>query len=332
MQDSRSGTAVWPSGAAFLLLRTGDSWRHVTNITPVAVPTNGGLTMAASSRELVVAALPFDRLVDSPLLRGTTSGTGWSPGQLPGGLSSGRESVGLGPHGVTAVVRDGGGTVVEKTPGGWSVLTDSSRLAPGGHLQLDSISWGAGGRGWVTAHRPAGGPVAFTTGDSGRTWASVAGLVADAVAALPPCQGGQTWMLPVLSARGTMSVSSRSTRSTRSTSLGAGEAWATGALLTVPRGLPAWGCHGHDVWILGGATDGDHVYSSANAGATWTDRGIAPAGVSDLAPTGNHLGFATATTATGSVLFAVRGDGASFSPIALPGWVSAIGTQPMSMN
>jgi len=69
MRDGRSGEAVWPSGAAFLLLHTVDGWQHVTNITPVAVPTGGGLTMAASSRELVVAALPFDRLLVSPLLR-----------------------------------------------------------------------------------------------------------------------------------------------------------------------------------------------------------------------------------------------------------------------
>jgi len=267
MSDGRSGDAVWPSGAAFLLLHTVDGWRHVTNITPIAVPTGGGLTMAASSRELVVGALPFDQLVVSPLLRSPKSGTTWSPDQLPGALTLGRQSVALGPRGATAVLRQAGGTVVEKGEHGWSVLTDASRLAPGGHLHLDGLRWGAGGRGWLTGHGPAGSPVAFTTNDFGRRWAAVAGLAPDAVAALTPCGGDQAWVLPVVRARGTMSIAA---------SVDGGATWATGAPLTVPHGSPAWGCHGQDVWMLGGAASGDHVYSSANAGVTWTDHGAAP--------------------------------------------------------
>jgi len=323
MSDGRSGDAVWPSGAAFLLLHTVDGWRHVTNITPIAVPTGGGLTMAASSRELVVGALPFDQLVVSPLLRSPNSGTTWSPDQLPGALTLGRQSVALGPRGATAVLRQAGGTVVEKGEHGWSVLTDASRLAPGGHLHLDGLRWGAGGRGWLTGHGPAGSPVAFTTSDFGRMWAAVAGLAPDAVAALTPCGGDQAWVLPVVRARGTMSIAA---------SVDGGATWATGAPLTVPHGSPAWGCHGQDVWMLGGAASGDHVYSSANAGVTWTDHGAAPLGVTDLAPTGSGAGFATGTTAKGAILWAVRGDGTSFSHVALPGWVTTVGNQMVSQN
>ena len=323
MQDSHSGTAVWPSGAEFLLLHTVDGWRHVTNITPVAVPTGGGLSMSARSRELVVAVLPFHQLVISPILRSTASGTNWSPGQLPGGLTIGRQSIGIGPRGVTAVLRTGGGTVVEKGPGGWSVLTDASRLAGGRHLQLDAISWGVGGRGWVTGHGPAGGPVAFTTKNSGTTWAAVVGLASDAVAALTPCGRGQTWMLPVVRARGTMSIAR---------SVDGGATWATGAPLTVPLGLPVWGCHAQAAWMMGSATGGDHVYSSGNAGRTWTDHGVAPDGVTDLEPTGNHTGFATTTQTNGAILWAVRGDGAFFSPMTLPGWVGSVGNQMTPMN
>ena len=323
MSDGRSGDAVWPSGAAFLLLHTVDGWRHVTNITPIAVPTGGGLTMAASSRELVVGALPFDQLVVSPLLRSPNSGTTWSPDQLPGALTLGRQSVALGPRGATAVLRQAGGTVVEKGEHGWSALTDASRLAPGGHLHLDGLRWGAGGRGWLTGHGPAGSPVAFTTNDFGRRWAAVAGLAPDAVAALTPCGGDQAWVLPVVRARGTMSIAA---------SVDGGATWATGAPLTVPHGSPAWGCHGQDVWMLGGAASGDHVYSSANAGVTWTDHGAAPLGVTDLAPTGSGAGFATGTTAKGAILWAVRGDGTSFSHVALPGWVTTVGNQMVSQN
>ena len=323
MQDDRSGDAVWPSGGAFLVLRTVDGWRHVINITPIAVPTGGGLTMAASSDALVVAALSFDQMVVSPLLRSTSSGKSWSPGQLPGGLTLARESVSFGPRGVTAVLSEGGGTVVAEGQTGWGVLTSASRLVPGGQLRLDALSWSVGGRGWLTGHGPAGTPVAFTTTDSGLTWDAVVGLGSDAVASLAPCGAGQTWTLPVVHAGGTMSIAA---------SVDAGATWATGAPLTVPLGPPAWGCHGQEVWMLGGAAGGDNMYSSADAGETWTDNGVAPAGVTDLAPTGSHVGFATTATAKGAALWVVRGDGAAFSPVALPGWVATIGnpTVPQS--
>lgn len=323
MRDKRVGEAVWPSGAAFLLLHTVDAWRHVTNITPIAMPTGGGLTMATSSRELVVAALPFNQLVVSPLLRSATSGTSWSPDELPGGLTLGRHSMALGPRGVTAVLRTGGGTVVEEGQGGWSVLTDASRLVPGGHLHLDGLAWGGGGRGWLTGHGPAGSPVAFTTDDFGRTWAAVGGLGPDAVAAMTPCGGGQQWTMPVVRAHGTISVAA---------SDDGGATWATGAALTVPLGPPAWGCHGQEMWMVGGAVDGDHVYSSLNAGLTWARQGVAPAGLTDLIPTGDHGGFATSTTKTGAVLWAAHRDGAWFSAVPLPGWVATVGNQRTSQN
>ena len=112
----------------------------------------------------------------------------------------------------------------------------------------------------------------------------------------------------------------------------AGATWTTGAPLTLPRGLPVWGCHGPDVWMLGAVAGDNHVYSSANAGTTWTDRGVAPGGVTDLEPTGAHAGFAATTTTHGAVLWAVHGDGASFSQIALPRWVATAGVQTMSMS
>ena len=328
MSDRRSGEAVWPSGAAFLLLRTTDGWAHVTNITPVAVPTGGGLSMAADSGGLVVAVLPFDQLVFSPLLLRSLSASSWSPDTTPGALAPGRHSVSISPRSVTAVLRARGGTVVEKGKQGWRVLTDAARLAPGRHLQLDGVGWGTDGRGWLTGHGPAGSPVAFTTGDFGATWAAVGGLGSDDVAALTPCGGEQQWTMPVIRAHGTVALAATTD---------GGVTWVTGASLTLPAGVPAWGCHGREVWMLGGAADsndpadrqagGDSVYSSLDAGTTWTKQGPAPAGVSDLVPTGDHGGFATSATSKGPVLWAVRRDGASFTPIALPSWVATVGQQ-----
>ncbi|MEP7034908.1 MAG: hypothetical protein ABI934_04920 [Actinomycetota bacterium] len=325
MSDSGSGVAVWPSGPAFLLLHTTDGWARVTNITPIAVPTGGGLTFAAGSGELVVAALPFDQLLFSPLLRRPITAASWTPGQTPGALAPGRNSVAISPRGVTAVLRAGGGTVVEDGQKGWRVLTDAARLAPGRRLQLDGLSWGVRGRGWLTGHGPGGSHVAFTTTDFGATWSAVGGLGSDVVAALTPCGGEQQWTMPVIRTGGTVALAATSD---------GGATWVIGAPLTLPAGVPAWGCHGREVWMLGVADSGeqagrqagdDSVYSSINAGLTWTKRGPAPAGVSDLAPTGDHRGFATSTTSKGPVLWAVSGDGASFSPMALPGWVASFG-------
>lgn len=322
MRDSSAGDAVWPSGTSFVLLHTVDGWRHVTNITPSAVPTGGGLAIATSSRELVVAVLPFDRLVVSPVLTRTSTGGIWSADELPGGLRPGRGAVALGPGGVTAILATGGGTVVQKGPHGWVILSSASRLMPGGPLRLDSLSWAEDGRrGWLTGHGPAGSPVAFTTNDSGQAWEPIPipGLASDAVAALTPCRaGGRTWTLPVVRARGTISVAS---------SADDGATWSTGVAVRVPLGVPAWGCHGAQVWLLGGSANGDHVYSSANFGATWSDQGLAPVGISDLIPTGGHEGFAASATKKGAVLWAVRRDGGSFSPLALPSWVAAVGQQ-----
>jgi hypothetical protein len=86
--------------------------------------------------------------------------------------------------------------------------------------------------------------------------------------------------------------------------------------------------------MIGGTPGVDHVYSSANAGLTWVDRGVAPAGVTDLEPTGGHAGFAAGTVGTtgkGAVLWAVSGDGALFSPVELPRWVKTTGNSSMAM-
>jgi len=321
MRDSRTGDAVWSSGAAFLLLHTVDGWRHLTNITPLAVPTAGGLTVASSSGELVVAALPFDRLLVSPFLRAPLAGITWVPEDTPGALAAGRQSVAFGPRGVTALLRAGGGTAVERGKAGWAVLTDASRLAPGGHVHLDGLSWGAGGRGWLTGHGPVGSPVAFSTNDFGRTWAAVAGLAPDAEVALTPCGGNEGWTMPVEGANGTIALAA---------SKDGGVTWSTGAPLMLPLGQPAWGCHGTEVWLLGGAADGDRVYSSMDAGLTWKRQALAPEGLTDLAPTGGHEGFASSATTNGVLLWSVSGSGASFAPMVLPGWVATVGNQMTS--
>ena len=40
------GWATWRSGDSWILLQTADGFRHVTNATPIAVPTDGGVVAA----------------------------------------------------------------------------------------------------------------------------------------------------------------------------------------------------------------------------------------------------------------------------------------------
>ncbi|MDQ1601677.1 MAG: hypothetical protein QOD68_3151, partial [Actinomycetota bacterium] len=114
MSDARHGWAVWPSGKSWLVLQTSDGWTHVRNATPVGVPTNGGLALAAAAGSVAVAVLPYDRLLASPLLTAAsqTGTAAWEPQELPGAVVDARASVAVSPEGPMVVLRRGGGTLV----------------------------------------------------------------------------------------------------------------------------------------------------------------------------------------------------------------------------
>jgi hypothetical protein len=85
-----------------------------------------------------------------------------------------------------------------------------------------------------------------------------------------------------------------------------------------------WGCSGDDVWLVAGSAHGEEIFASSDRGATWSRRGSAPAGLTDLSPTGGGTGFA-ASGGRQPTLWAVTGDGARFTSVALPSWVATVG-------
>lgn len=312
-----AGWAIWPSADSWLLLRTSDGWRHVTNSTPVAVPTRGGLVANESAGRVAVAIGAYDRLIRSPLLTRAREARSWDPAQLPGAVADSRGAVSIVTGRPTVVLTDGGGTVVAATKDGWERVTDATALAPGGGLRLDGVTWASRTVGWVTGHGQAGTPMAFQTGDAGHTWRSVPTAAGATVTALAPCGAGGSWVLPVV-ADGAVTMS-------RTSNLG--RTWITGASLPLPSGSLAWGCRGDEVWMAGSAGHADHVFASNDGGASWRNAGPTPDGLTDLAPTANGSGFAASTSSKGPTLWSVTDNGARFTPRALPGWVASLGAQ-----
>ena len=210
-----------------------------------------------------------------------------------------------------------GGIVLTRTATGWSTVADLRQLAPAGGVRIDSIVWGSTSLGWLTAHGRAGQPMAFQTSNGGAAWTPVPLATGSVVAALAPCGAGASWLLPVIDAAGSERILRTSD---------GGLTWNAGTPLSVAAGEPAWGCLGDEVWTAARVGSADRVLASKDAGNEWVDRGPAPAGLTDLTPTGDGVGFAASTGKT-ATLWAVSADGASFNAVGLPGWVAAVGSQ-----
>jgi hypothetical protein len=319
MSNGRVGWAVWPSGASWVVLHTTDGWAGATNATPVAVPTGGGLVLAASADGAVTVAVePYERLVTSPLLTRAGATADWRPEELPGAVFDSRDAVSTSAKGTTVVLDKADGTVVTGGNAGWATVTDSSTLAPGGRLRLDGVTFADDTVGWLTGHGPSHSAVAFQTTDAGRTWTSVPGLPSSAIAALAPCGAGQSWLLPVVRTDNKV-VLERTTDD--------GKVWTGGGAIAAPSGSPVWGCAGNEVWMAGSVGGKNHIFASSDGGATWSDRGRAPAALTDLTPLGDGTGFAASGSSQHPLLWAVAGNGAQLSPRPLPGWVATLGAQ-----
>jgi hypothetical protein len=317
MASAQTGWAVWPSGSSWLLLGTDDGWRSVKNVTPVAVPTGGGLVVTSAGEEVAAAVGAYERLVSSPVLTKKSATMQWRPAELPGAVVDDRNAISLRAGRAAAIVTQSGGTVVMDEDGSWVTMATAAGLVPKGTLRLDTVTWAGSAVGWLTGHGPAGTTVAFQTTDGGRSWSSVPGTAPSTVAALAPCGQGRNWLLPVI---GGGEITLRRTRDD-------GRSWHTGTAIPLASGAPAWGCQGSHVWVVGRSGSADHIFASDDGGQTWVDRGSAPQGLCALSPDSRDSGFAVSRTGTTTTLWAVTSDGAHFSARSLPGWVATLGGQ-----
>lgn len=311
MSNATNGVAVWRSGSAWLLLSTSDGFAHVTNRTPIGVETDGGLTLTVSSQHYAVAVGAHDRLVRSPLLTAGAEDWRWSPDELPGAVSGARGALAYSAVGLTAVLSAAPVTLVRNAENRWPGLVTPAQPAGG---RLDSVTW-SGRLGWLTGHGPAGSAMAYRTTDSGAHWAPIDATRHGIIAALAPCAGTHSWLLPVVAADNT----ERILRTTDG-----GQHWQAGAAQPAPEGSAVWGCSGDEVWLAARGPDGDRIVTSNDEGEHWSDRGQAPRGLSDLTPTGGGVGYAASDDGSPQ-LWRVTGEGAQLTRIPLPPWVATLG-------
>jgi photosystem II stability/assembly factor-like uncharacterized protein len=319
MASGQSGYGVLRTGSSSIVAHTSDGWRTATNVTPPAVPTGGGLSLAVGPGALAVGVDPYERLLTSPLLTSVDGGRTWAPSELPGALSGGRHSVGYAGTTVTAVVSTGRGTLVEPSGDGWRVLTGAAALSTAPRLVIDSVQWAGPDIGWVTGHNPDGGAVAFATSDGGRTWGPVGAVDSSAIAALAPCGAERVWQLPIID-------SQLSLRILRTTDDGA--TWAAGAPLAVRTTSPAWSCQGPQTLV--GGSDG-RLFSSTDAGSTWQAGPAMPSVVGGLSgrPGGTALAVST-DPASGDPKLWASVDGSAFAAVLLPDWIGKLSAEQVS--
>ena len=314
MTSPSSGYATWPSGDQWVLLATRDGWRTITNATPAAVPTGGGLLVAAASGRIALAVGPYNRLTVSPVLSRALTSAIWQPAELPDAVVDNRNAVALRADRVTAVTSAAGGTVVIADVAGWTTLVTGRQLA-GDRLALQTVTWADARVGWVTGQGPAGSQVAFQTVDAGEHWSALPVTGVGTTVALAPCGAGQRWLLPV--------IGDGDIRIWRTEDQG--RSWASGAVLPLAAGTPAWGCAGAAVWMSAPAKGTEHLLASADEGRRWGDQGTTPAGLESLSLAGDGMGYAISHAGATDTLWAVTGDGATFTARAMPDWVASIG-------
>ena len=317
MTGALSGFAVWPSGGQWVLLATSDGWHSVQNRTPLAVPTDGGLVLAADADHVAVGVLPHELLTYSPVLGSVTAGKAWTPTQLSAALLGSSSSVARSEHATWAVLA--GGELVTEPDGSrqWQQVTTPVMLDATGHFTVTGVAFPDGATGFVTGSGPAGRPVLFQSTDLGRSWhaASVSLDGEGTATSLAPCRVGTTWVAPVFSG-GRLRVFTASD---------AHGPWTAGSPLPMSS-LPAVACGPDRVWAAVPEAGGDSDVLFVQApGGPWTDQGTLPSRVASLAVASADQGFA-ATAEADAVLSVTLGHGPLTAWLALPNWVASLGS------
>lgn len=318
MTGPLSGFALWPSGSAWVVLATSDDWRTVQNRTPLGVPTEGGLVLAARSGNVAVGVLPHELLTSSAVLRSVTAGQTWIPTQLPGALSSSPGALALSKASTWAVLANGSVQAVGAGTAQWRSVTSSRQLDTTGPLVLTGITFPDDATGFVTGRGPASSPVLFSTSDGGHTWRPVPlplGTDKGPATAYPPCRTGGTWLMPVRWA-GTLRVF-------RSPDLLGPWTESPPLASSAP---PVVACGPGELWVA--TTDeGSAALYLLTPGQGWNRRGAVPDGIVSLSVSGAGQGFATLENAE-TILSVTPAGPALTTRLPLPDWVASLGGEP----
>ncbi len=288
------------------MLSTTDGFAHVTNRTPAAVNTEGGLSAAVAGSAEVVGIGPTDRLVRSPVLIARAGGQ-WQSTEPPGAIGPTIGSVGVTSDAEYAVLTAHNGTVMRYgADARWTTITDGARLASNAEVTLDAVAW-SGTDGIVTGHGSGRPALAYRTNDDGAKWAAVPGT--SGVTALPPCGAAPNWSVPVIDSAGMLRMISGDGRS--------------GDAISVGSGAVAFGCQDNDVFVV---DDHGTLQVSRDSGQHWHAGARVPAALTSLAPIAGGGGYAASAGST-PTLWRVSADDLHFTRVALPGWVAQLGGQ-----
>jgi len=317
MTSADAGYAVWPSGVRWIVLGTTDGWRTVTNRTPVAVPTDGGLVLAAGTGRVWVGVLPFHELTVSPVLTSDGMTRLWSPTQLPSGLEPSSTAIGRSSAATWAVLADGSVVSLRDGATSWTRSTSAHELDATGALTLSGVSFAHGSTGFLTARRKSSGPTLFITTDAGLSWHD-SGLrtAGAAVRAWTPCFIGASWVAPV-------QVDDRLVLMTSANPDGP---WRAGPPAPVA-GQALVTCTPQRVIAAIPDNGSDSLFAAGLDGA-WTALG--PSGRHLLSMTGASDDVAFAADADSSRVLRVQlSDPVRIDGLALPAWVATIGGDAM---
>ncbi|MHB1801799.1 MAG: WD40/YVTN/BNR-like repeat-containing protein [Actinomycetes bacterium] len=332
MSDARRGVAVLPAGPYWVVARTENAWRSVSNITPTGMSSRGGLAVATGPTSMAAGFLPYEMTSLSPYARCAGGCTGWHPGELPGGLVGTQGALSLEGGSLAggqlwALVSGRGGQLVTQTStGSWRTATTGADLGGSGHLVLTGIGWTSPVRGWLAGRAPAGHAVEFVTDDAGKTWTPVllplpSLAPGTTVSASPTRVTGDVAYVAVVTAP----TSGPATGWIFSSTDGGRGAWTRSASLTLGSASPVWAVAGSTVWMV--AAGGGHqvLAVSTNRGAHWGLRGPVPAGLTGLALTSSTTGWAVGGMDGRARLWTSTDTGRTFTPVTLPAWVDALG-------
>jgi hypothetical protein len=318
MTGAQTGFAVWPSGAQWVVLGTTDGWRTVTNRTPVAVPTDGGLVLAADTTQVSVGVLPHGLLTVSPVLQSNDAGASWRPSQLPGALLARPWSLTAPP--MSWAILDPGGMVVSKAQGAqvWVPSTSAAQLDPGGGLVLHGVEFAEPTTGFLFGTSTTNGHPVYVTTDRGRSWRAVPLPTAGRgpVTALAPCRSAGMWVVPVLTSEAL----------TLFTSIGPAGPWRAGPALSVPS-PPLVACGPNRVWAAVPGEGPDTLVTAA-PGQAWSAGQDIGTRLSSLAVASEGVAYGVGTDRDAVV--SLRLDPRlEVSELGLPDWVGTIGGAPM---
>jgi hypothetical protein len=327
MTGPQSGLLVWSSGSAWLVLGTTDGFRDVTDATPPAVPTDGGLVLSRDGSREIVGVRTTGALTVSPFLLGDGTRAGWTGSQLPGALGPGPDVVSLHAGTVSAVVGSGSaGRLVESTDGGatWTVSATPGSLDPTGRLELGAVAWTDPAHGWLAGSAPEGRPALYATRSGADGWQAVA----LATAGSSGSSGTETVSTPCLD-QGTLVVlvairaATGSGRAVVERSSDGGTTWLAGAPVPFSGGPPVPACGSGQVWLAVPNGSASRLLISGDGGLSWSGGTATPGPVVALSVTGPGDGYAVTGRGASARLWTV-GAGTVFTRLPLPSWVAKL--------